>query len=126
MTHTAEPATVITLDAAYDGGWSPFVITGTADQILAYVSRVNAEWKRGLRGSAGYINLDERVDDGITIGGLLTDSTVVPTFAFGPLTPGDYRLLDYLYPTCEHGMSATSCYGPDHFMSREQEMALAC
>lgn len=33
-------------------------------------------------------------------------------------------LLDYLYPTCEHGMSANLCHGPDHFMSRDQEMAM--
>lgn len=33
-------------------------------------------------------------------------------------------LLDALYPTCEHGMSEGSCYGPMHFMSAEQEQAM--
>lgn len=36
--------------------------------------------------------------------------------------PGQ-ALSELLWPTCEHGMSYHSCYGPDHFMSREQEMA---
>jgi hypothetical protein len=31
---------------------------------------------------------------------------------------------DALYPTCEHGMSAELCMGPDHFMSYDQERAL--
>jgi hypothetical protein len=35
-----------------------------------------------------------------------------------------YDLLDYLYPTCEHGMSADLCYGPDHYMSAAQEAAM--
>lgn len=31
------------------------------------------------------------------------------------------KLLDFLYPLCEHQMSLDSCYGPDHFMSADQE-----
>lgn len=39
--------------------------------------------------------------------------------------PADWsNLLDFLYPTCEHGMSASSCYGPEHFMSAAQEQAM--
>jgi hypothetical protein len=39
--------------------------------------------------------------------------------------PADWHeLLAYLYPTCEHGMSADLCYGPDHFMSAAQEEAM--
>ena len=34
------------------------------------------------------------------------------------------RLVDALYPTCEHGMALELCNGPDHFLSRDQEMAL--
>lgn len=34
------------------------------------------------------------------------------------------RLLDLLYPMCEHQMSLSSCYGPDHFMSADQERAM--
>lgn len=33
-------------------------------------------------------------------------------------------LSELLWPTCEHGMSAHSCYGPEHFMSYAQERAL--
>lgn len=31
-------------------------------------------------------------------------------------------LMDYLRPRCEHGMSAQLCEGPEHFMTREQEI----
>ena len=34
------------------------------------------------------------------------------------------KLQEFLYPTCEHGMSADLCYGPDHFMSADQEEAM--
>jgi hypothetical protein len=34
------------------------------------------------------------------------------------------RLLDYLYPLCEHGMSESLCEGPDHYMTAEQERAM--
>lgn len=33
-------------------------------------------------------------------------------------------LLDLAFPTCEHGMNAHLCAGPDHFLSYEQERAL--
>lgn len=33
-------------------------------------------------------------------------------------------LIEALDPTCEHGMSQSSCYGPDHFMSAAQEQAM--
>jgi hypothetical protein len=36
-------------------------------------------------------------------------------------TPGE-ALSELLWPTCEHGMSYHSRYGPDHFMSAAQEM----
>jgi hypothetical protein len=34
-----------------------------------------------------------------------------------------HRLIDYLYPICEHGLSEAYCYGPDHYMSAAQEAA---
>lgn len=34
------------------------------------------------------------------------------------------ELLDYLYPLCEHQMSADLCHGPDHYMSAAQEAAM--
>lgn len=33
-------------------------------------------------------------------------------------------LAAYLFPTCEHGMSAQLCYGPDHYPSAAEEMAM--
>lgn len=32
-------------------------------------------------------------------------------------------LVEAVFPTCEHGMSQSLCMGPDHFPSREQELA---
>lgn len=34
------------------------------------------------------------------------------------------KLIDFLYPTCEHGMMADQCYGPNHFMDADQERAM--
>jgi hypothetical protein len=57
------------------------------------------------------------------------------THAWWELTPEDasgvagsvpaswVKLLDFLYPLCEHGM-AGDCYGPNHFMTAEQEQAM--
>lgn len=44
--------------------------------------------------------------------------------ALGSVPASWTDLLEWLYPTCEHGMSESSCYGPDHFMSADQEMAM--
>jgi hypothetical protein len=33
------------------------------------------------------------------------------------------QLLDWLYPTCEHGLSASNCYGPQHYYFDEEEQA---
>jgi hypothetical protein len=36
----------------------------------------------------------------------------------GGSVPADWtKLLDFLYPTCEHGLSASLCYGPAHYAS---------
>lgn len=32
------------------------------------------------------------------------------------------KVIDFLYPTCEHGLSASLCMGPQHYPSYEQEM----
>lgn len=41
--------------------------------------------------------------------------------------PIDYSLFpllsDYLHPTCEHGLSASNCYGPQHYYFDEEEQA---
>jgi hypothetical protein len=33
-------------------------------------------------------------------------------------------MAEIFYPTCEHGMSADLCMGPDHYPTREQEMQM--
>jgi hypothetical protein len=39
--------------------------------------------------------------------------------------PSTWRaLLDYLYPMCEHGLSESNCYGPNHYMTAAQEEAM--
>jgi hypothetical protein len=48
----------------------------------------------------------------------LEESPLVP---FGPLTQDDLRLLELLYPHCEHGLSADLCYGPNHYPTADQE-----
>lgn len=41
--------------------------------------------------------------------------------------PFDYdtfpRLYDLLYPTCEHGMDQSNCYGPQHYYMDDEERA---
>jgi hypothetical protein len=32
-------------------------------------------------------------------------------------------LLEYLHPACEHGLSASNCYGPQHYWYDEEEQA---
>jgi hypothetical protein len=36
---------------------------------------------------------------------------------------GNPALYDMLYPTCEHGLSASDCYGPQHYYFDEEEQA---
>jgi hypothetical protein len=33
------------------------------------------------------------------------------------------QLLDLLYPTCEHGLSQSNCYGSQHYYFDEEEQA---
>lgn len=41
-----------------------------------------------------------------------------------PLDPGECpNLFALLYPECEHGMSASNCYGPQHYYFDEEEQA---
>jgi hypothetical protein len=41
-----------------------------------------------------------------------------------PLSRRHADLHARLYPVCDHGMSADLCEGPDHYMTRDQEIAL--
>lgn len=33
-------------------------------------------------------------------------------------------LIDFMYPLCQHGLSADLCHGPDHYMSAAEEAAM--
>lgn len=37
-----------------------------------------------------------------------------------PISRSHTRLLAVLYPTCEHGLSESLCYGPAHYASDEE------
>jgi hypothetical protein len=38
-----------------------------------------------------------------------------PICRFGPLSQGEIALIDFLYPKCEHQLSADLCCGPQHY-----------
>ncbi len=40
-----------------------------------------------------------------------------------PIPYSNRRLLDLLYPTCEHGLEMSNCYGPQHYYFDEEEQA---
>lgn len=56
--------------------------------------------------------------DGLAIAEL-EDEPVRP--AIGPVNQDVLRLLEILYPHCEHGLSADLCMGPNHYPTAEQE-----
>lgn len=39
-----------------------------------------------------------------------------------PLPQWAARLLDWLYPQCEHGLSADLCHGPQHYAFDDDEL----
>jgi hypothetical protein len=49
---------------------------------------------------------------------------VYPKDRVGPLTEDEIALLDFLYPSCEHGLSADLCMGPNHYPTADQERAM--
>jgi hypothetical protein len=40
-----------------------------------------------------------------------------------PIPPEYGQLFDLLYPTCEHGLDLSNCYGPQHYYFDEEEQA---
>jgi hypothetical protein len=39
--------------------------------------------------------------------------------------PGTWmKLIEFMHPQCEHGLSLDLCYGPNHYMSADQERAM--
>jgi hypothetical protein len=72
----------------------------SASQALAFIERKSAEDKAN-----GYPYGNHAVEE-------LYDYPLAP---FGPLSEDTLALYDYLYPTCEHGLSAALCSGPMHY-----------
>lgn len=65
------------------------------------------------------------VQDGKWVGGTYTVASFLPEdVEEGESGEPGPILMDYFFPTCEHGMSLSLCMGPDHFPSAEQERAL--
>ena len=120
MTTTTEPRAKTAVSLWKDGGWTRWNVTfADADQVLAYLERRNA----GLDVlDRERVNVEELISEDE-----LTGREVSRTFPeYGPLTPSQLRLLEYLYPHCHHGMDATMCmdpYGPNHWGTMEQELA---
>jgi hypothetical protein len=122
MTTTTEPRAKTTVELWKDGGWTRWTAHfADADQALAYIARRNE-------------GLDVLDRERVNIDPLFFDpqlnwagDVVVETFPpAGPLTPSQLRLMDYLNPTCHHGMSADLCmdpYGDNHWGTMDQEMA---
>lgn len=117
---TAEPKAQTAVTLWKDGGWTRWTARfADADQVVAYVERRN----EGLdvldreRVNIDPLYFDPQVN--------WPEDVVVETFPpAGPWTPSQLRLMDYLFPQCEHQMSAELCMGPDHFMSADQERAM--
>jgi hypothetical protein len=89
-----------------EGGWGPWIkvtvaATPEADAAAAAFFRRATVWPR---------------PDGEKYHTGCVDEEASAPGSFGP------AMADIFDPSCEHGMSAHLCYGPDHFPSREQEM----
>jgi hypothetical protein len=110
MTQTGEPTSPATLVIIKDGGWTRFLATfASGDQAITWLEAKRAE---------------SMAATGTIYSGIWgEEDEAYPLAPVGPVTPDQERLLDYLYPRCEHGMDAQSCMGPDHFMDRQQEIA---
>lgn len=82
----------VALRVSTDGGWHTFIARfADADQAIAYIGRKSA-----------VASFDEIEDE------LLTP-------VCGPVAEDVLRLLDVLYPQCEHGLSLALCGGPMHW-----------
>lgn len=95
-TTAAEPVAVVWMTT--QGGWGAWVKVTVANTPEA--DKAAAEFFRRS-------NEPRHVDEDLTTPDALGD-----------------ELSDVLFPTCEHGMSADLCTGPDHYPSREQEMQM--
>ena len=80
----------VTLEAWIQGGCR-FRVTGTPDQLIDYSVRSGAEIQE------------------------TEELRVVEDDFIGPLPLDVIRLLTWLYPECEHGLSLVLCGGPQHW-----------
>lgn len=105
----------VTLTFVAQGGWVQCAVTfPSAEVALATLKRWHAE---DIAAGHGYSQVWAQEDE---------DSQVYPSDRIGPVSKGEFDLLDYLYPTCHHGMDLQLCmdpYGPHHWGTMEQELA---
>jgi len=119
----AEPKAKTSIVMWTNGGWQRCLIHfNDADDVIAWYTRKREGFMDENPGALYFdAGLEELVYDPRAN---WPEDVVLTTFPeVGPLTPSQLRLMEHLYPTCEHGMSADLCMGPDHFMSRDQETA---
>jgi hypothetical protein len=80
---------------------SYFVTFATEDQAIDFLARrtpTAIDIKTGTYGNHAWFELENE-----------------------PIPATCTRLLEVIYPTCSHGMSAELCEGPEHFLSAAQE-----
>lgn len=116
---TTEPTTRVTLDVDLCSERVCTTITfRSGDDAIAYLSR-----------NSHRVDVHEIVPEVRYFGrgaGQIewVDPDVTPSIAFGPQTPDIERLIDRLYPQCDHGLALDLCMGPDHYPTYEQERAM--
>lgn len=122
MPATAEPKAKTSVILWTNGGWQRCLAHfNDAGDVIAYFERKRQAFMDENPGALYFDGgIEELVFDARAN---WPEDVVLTTFPeTGPFTPSQFRLMEYLHPTCEHGMSAELCMGPDHFMTREQEI----
>jgi hypothetical protein len=102
----------IKLEEWTDGGWSAWTVTFPSAAVAIMIIKRKMAENEARDSLSDYHSFRE-----------LEDS---PVACFGPLTTDELALLDILYPSCPHGLSAELCMdwdGDNHFGTREQELA---
>lgn len=79
-----------------DGGWGPWIRVTVSDTPAADAAAADFFRRASTMATGHAAHVDE-------------SSTYL-----GP------EMSDVFYPTCEHGMSAHLCYGPDHYPREDQ------
>lgn len=102
MDTLASPQEIELEVAICDQRRSYLVTFSTEDQALDFIARRTPviDVKAGIYGNHAWFELPDR-----------------------PIPATCTRLLEVMYPTCEHGLSAALCEGPNHYLTYDQERA---